>query len=407
MRRGRVTAWRGAVGALAFALATGAHAETWEVLLGSLGEAGAERELTGWFEAEPASFDPGEDRRVYFVSDFTFAAGDDAFTPAPESEFDGLPALLIVVLLDQIGLVGDDVALVRFRAGGEVVAFDDETVTFRFLDFRTWSFSDPGVLVDAGDAVGTLGDVPRRLHLSGTLYEVEETFELRREPCGGGLAPPVSGPGLSVVDARDLGHSLASFDLAAHEPASFTATSGSGGIVLASGPPDTISGEIVAPPTPPVFTFCPGLWPLTPAIETEIGPFELVATAARPLDLDVEPRRPNARIHPDQRRATPVAIRGDDEVDVREIDVRTLRLGPGEAEPGPGRFGVRRVDYDRDGDLDLFARFPTRDTGVSAGDTFLCLLAETRDGALLEGCDEIRTPPPRPERSPRPWPYPF
>ena len=85
----------------------------------------------------------------------------------------------------------------------------------------------------------------------------------------------------------------------------------------------------------------------------------------------------------------PVAILGSDALDVRDVDERSLRLGPGEAEPWH-RF-ARRRDWNRDGHPDLLVWFPGRDAGVAPGDTELCLFGETRDGGVLEGCDAIDT----------------
>jgi hypothetical protein len=71
-----------------------------------------------------------------------------------------------------IAVVGNDVPTALLRSGGELIRSNELQVTFRFLDFR----SEPG---DASHAVGVLDDrgVPRRLHLAGTLYEVEQSFE--------------------------------------------------------------------------------------------------------------------------------------------------------------------------------------------------------------------------------------
>ncbi len=83
--------------------------------------------------------------------------------------------------------------------------------------------------------------------------------------------------------------------------------------------------------------------------------------------------------------------------DVRDIDERSLLLGPDEAVPAPwpGREWTRRRDVDRDGDLDLVARFAARDTSLALGDDLVCLVAETFAGQTLEGCDAIRTLPRR------------
>jgi hypothetical protein len=86
-----------------------------------------------------------------------------------------------------------------------------------------------------------------------------------------------------------------------------------------------------------------------------------------------------------------VAILGSAELDVRDLDERSLRLGPGEAEPWrhPDQGYFRRRDVDRDGEPDLLVRFDAREAGIAEGDTQVCLHGETLDGAAIEGCDTI------------------
>jgi hypothetical protein len=43
----------------------------------------------------------------------------------------------------------------------------------------------------------------------------------------------------------------------------------------------------------------------------------------------------------------------------------------------------------RDRFSDLLAFYPLREAGVAYGDTEICLVAQTRDGELLEGCDRL------------------
>jgi hypothetical protein len=83
-----------------------------------------------------------------------------------------------------------------------------------------------------------------------------------------------------------------------------------------------------------------------------------------------------------------VAILGSQELDIRDVEVRSLRLGPAEAEPtrhrGLGR--TRRVDVNRDGETDLLVRFDAHEAEIP-GDGVVCLWGGTRDGSLIEGCD--------------------
>jgi hypothetical protein len=51
------------------------------------------------------------------------------------------------------------------------------------------------------------------------------------------------------------------------------------------------------------------------------------------------------------------------------------------------------VDVNRDGHADLVARFSVREAEIAFGDRVVCLVAETADGGVIEGCDEIDTIP--------------
>jgi hypothetical protein len=100
-------------------------------------------------------------------------------------------------------------------------------------------------------------------------------------------------------------------------------------------------------------------------------------------------------VMPGFRQQIPVAILGAADLDVRDIDPRTLRFGPGDAGPQrPPRFlTARRRDVNRDGIHDLVAWFSTHEAEIAYGETTVCLHGERFDGALFEGCDAIDTRP--------------
>ena len=249
------------------ALAQSAAAQTYHVLAGSLsGEA-----LTGEISVRVDELTSVS--RTLHVTDFTLHAGDRTFALAPQLE-------------SRIDLVGIQANAV-LRAGD--------------LELRSGA-------QQANYSAGALGDgAPRRLHLAGSLYEVERTDRI--------------------------------------------------------------------------------------TTETAVGEFALVATAARPIPIDVRPAQPDNVLLPGARGHVAVAILAARPLDACPIDGDSLRLGDGEAAPMPwsGREPTRERDVDGDGAPDLLARFRVRETGIAFGDDALCLVARTTCGELLEGCDAIQT----------------
>ena len=369
-------------------IGVGASADTYQILRGTLtGPDGPPAVLEGHFETSPLIGLDG--RRPLLVGDFALEAGNRSFTRAGPIEFEGLTALITVS--NTIGLLGNDVEAVRLRSGGELVSSNGDRATFRFLDFR----SDAS---DGGHGVGVLGDgAPRRLDLAGTLYEVEETYEIWRLPC---LFPspepapiPILEPGPIGAPGGDI--TLRAGPLPGPDP---TAPSDPGGSIVIGGPgtlePADV-GFIIVPILPVII--CQGLEPVPPAVEHAVGHFDLVATAARPIPIDVRPAQTNNVVIPGSPGHVPVAILAARALDVCPVDEGSLRLGDGEAEPiaWSGRELTRRRDVDGDGGLDLVARFRVRDTGIAFGDDSICLDAQTTCGETLEGCDAIQTLPGR------------
>jgi filamentous hemagglutinin family protein len=166
-------------------------------------------------------------------------------------------------------------------------------------------------------------------------------------------------------------------------------------------------GDIIVTPHP----VCHGLRPIFVRgprdVGRKLGTFSLVATAAQPAEIDVWPGSGANRVMPGFRRQIPVALLGAPDFDVRDVNLRSLRFGPGDAsaQRQPRFLAARRRDVNRDGIRDLVAWFSTREAEIAYGETTACLHGERFDGAPFEGCDAIDTRPTwmhRPRRGFRP-----
>jgi filamentous hemagglutinin family protein len=153
-------------------------------------------------------------------------------------------------------------------------------------------------------------------------------------------------------------------------------------------------GIVVPPPDIVPLPFCDRLRAISPPERRELGSYSFVASAARQIEIDVRPRSSHNRVRPGFPQRIPVAILGAEDLDVRDVDDASLRLGQGGAEPAARRGrAIRRRDVNRDGHLDLRDLFDVREAEIAYGDEEVCLVAETRDGEILEGCDAIETLP--------------
>jgi hypothetical protein len=104
------------------------------------------------------------------------------------------------------------------------------------------------------------------------------------------------------------------------------------------------------------------------------------------VTIDIEPRKPDNPVRPG-RGTVRVAALSTEGFDVRAVDVKTVQFGPSGAQPRRSR----RVDVDRDGDLDLLMYFPMRKTGIECGDTEATLTGLTTDGRHWNGSDHVVT----------------
>jgi hypothetical protein len=124
--------------------------------------------------------------------------------------------------------------------------------------------------------------------------------------------------------------------------------------------------------------------------------------------IDIKPGGFPNSVNPYGRGVIPVAILGDEDFEVAEIDVTTLRFGLGRASPAHDltdsfTYNDHLQDVNLDGFMDLVTHFRTRDTRIVCGDESVTLTGETLDGQPIEGSDSIRTVGCRVTRRPAIW----
>ena len=145
-------------------------------------------------------------------------------------------------------------------------------------------------------------------------------------------------------------------------------------------------------PEPPDREFLVGCSYLISQSEPEeIGSFSLVASRTREVEVEVWSGKKKKWIRLGRHRSVKVAVLGSEDLDVSEIDARSLRLGPdGAPAKMRGRKHARRRHYrdvNRDGYPDLKIRFKLRKSGIQKGDSEVCLTGSMQDGSLITGCD--------------------
>jgi O-glycosyl hydrolase len=136
---------------------------------------------------------------------------------------------------------------------------------------------------------------------------------------------------------------------------------------------------------------------LTPSDLIRIPARSIVTLVAYHSVLSLPPREVSVSAQPAAVRVArggviPVAILGEPEFDVAEIDRTTLALGPGGARP-THRSGGHTGDVNEDGITDLVSHFNVKAVSLDVGDELVCAMGNTFDGRAFEGCDAIRTLP--------------
>ncbi len=102
--------------------------------------------------------------------------------------------------------------------------------------------------------------------------------------------------------------------------------------------------------------------------------------------IDIKPGSELNPVNPGSRGKIPVAILGNEFLDLDSVQRDTLRFGPNQAEALRTRFR----DVDGDGERDLLAYFEISETGIVRGDTEACLRG-VFGMSEFEACDSITT----------------
>jgi hypothetical protein len=128
-----------------------------------------------------------------------------------------------------------------------------------------------------------------------------------------------------------------------------------------------------------------GDYEVTVSVTSAESPFIIVG-------IDIKPGSDPNSINPSLGGVLAVAILGSDRFDTADVDVATLAFGPSAA-PFDHSHGPHFEDVNGDGYMDLVSHYLIEATGISFGDMAACVVGETVDGWVFEGCDSVRTVP--------------
>lgn len=82
------------------------------------------------------------------------------------------------------------------------------------------------------------------------------------------------------------------------------------------------------------------------------------------------------------------SILGATNFNVNDIDIQSIRVGKGNAQPIQNKGFI--VDINRDKTKDLLTFYLTKKAGISPNDTQICLTGKTKAGQTFKGCDIIK-----------------
>jgi hypothetical protein len=104
--------------------------------------------------------------------------------------------------------------------------------------------------------------------------------------------------------------------------------------------------------------------------------------------IDIKPGTEGNFINENTADKIAVALLGEEDFDVLDVDLSTLAFGPAAAAPFLWA-GVTVDDIDSDDFDDLVVHFRLEESGIQLGQTQACVTGELLDGATIQGCDAI------------------
>ena len=138
----------------------------------------------------------------------------------------------------------------------------------------------------------------------------------------------------------------------------------------------------------------PGIYQVVAQLTDEFGDSSLsvpigirVERRESPVRIDIKPNDEQNSINPGANGGIWVAVLSNADFDSVQIDVSSVRFGPGDA--SAIRYEV--WDLNGDGASDLALRFKVPESGIRCGDSNATLMGKTFDGQSFAGTDVIRT----------------